>query len=106
VANDDRTGDQVQDQDPLGKKLDYLTDLFRRRLVQDTESAKTFDALYQELTAARSAIEGMLVMPLARRMFLLIDRLDQEGSEFGRTVADELADALLSGFHAGRGRFC
>jgi molecular chaperone GrpE (heat shock protein) len=94
VANEDRTGDQVQDQDPLGKKLDYLTDLFRRRLVQDTESAKTFDALYQELTAARSAIEGMLVMPLARRMFLLIDRLDQEGSEFGRTVADELAEML------------
>ena len=27
-------------------------------------------------------------------MFLLIDRLDQEGSEFGRTVADELAEML------------
>jgi molecular chaperone GrpE (heat shock protein) len=86
-------------QESLASRLDYLTDLFRRRLSQDRESARAFDALYQELTAARSAIEGMLVMPLARRMFLLIDRLDQDGSEFAQTVADELAEMLyVQGF--------
>jgi molecular chaperone GrpE (heat shock protein) len=94
VGNDDRSECRCQDQESLERKVDYLTDLFRRRLSEDKESARAFDALFQELTAARSAIEGMLVMPLARRMFLLIDRLDQDGSEFAQMVVDELAEML------------
>lgn len=92
-------GETGGDEESIGRKLDYLTDLFVRRLAQSKESARAFDALYAELKVARATIDGMLLMPLARRMFMLIDRLDQEGTDFAETVCDELAEMLhLHGF--------
>jgi molecular chaperone GrpE (heat shock protein) len=87
-------------QQSLTERMDYLEALFKRRLDLNRESTRAFDALYQELAAARAAVDGLLIMPLARRIFMLIDRLDQEeDSQLAESIADELAEMLyVQGF--------
>jgi molecular chaperone GrpE len=81
------------------ERLDQLVDLFRRRLLDDREKARQFDALYEELRAARALVAGEVLIPLVRQILLVLDRLDNEGSDFAQSVADELVEALrLHGF--------
>jgi molecular chaperone GrpE len=80
--------------DPIATQLEDLTDLFRRRLLDDREKQRAFDALYAELQQARKITEGEWLRPIARRLFGVIDRLDAESSDFSTSIAEELI-ALL-----------
>jgi molecular chaperone GrpE (heat shock protein) len=76
------------------QRLAELTDLFRRRLYDDREKQRAFDALYRELGQARALADGQYLMPLARRLINVIDRLSADSGELAGSVAEELADIL------------
>jgi molecular chaperone GrpE len=78
------------------RRLDELTDLFRRRLVEDREKQRAFEALYQELAQARAIADGEYLMPLIRRLIGVIDRLGRASGEVAQSVVEELADVLAS----------
>lgn len=87
--------------DPVVARIDELTSLFRRRLLEDREKARAFDALYTELVETRAAASGEIVLPLVRRLIVLVDRLDtaqldpaRETSELAHSVTAELCEAL------------
>jgi molecular chaperone GrpE (heat shock protein) len=81
-------------QQEIARRLDELADLFRRRLVEDREKQKAFDALYRELTQARAIADGQYLVPLVRRLINVIDRLRETPGEFAPSIADELTDIL------------
>ncbi len=78
----------------LSGQIVELTDLFRRRLLDDREKQRAFDALYEELTRVRAMAEGELALPLARRVFHVIDRLDATPGDLAESLTEELVDAL------------
>jgi molecular chaperone GrpE (heat shock protein) len=78
----------------VARRLDELTDLFRRRLLDDREKQRAFDALYRELAQARALAEGQHLVPLIRRLINVIDRLSTDPGELATSVAEELADIL------------
>jgi molecular chaperone GrpE (heat shock protein) len=100
VADQDATAVSADDTAlETARNVAELTDLVRRRLLDDGEKQRTFDALYGELTKARALADGQYLIPLVRRLITVIDRLDglcgQTGSgELFESVADELTDIL------------
>jgi molecular chaperone GrpE len=81
-------------QQELARRLDELGDLFRRRLVEDREKQKAFDALYRELSQSRALADGQYLVPLARRLINVVDRLRQTPGDFAPSIADELTEIL------------
>ena len=78
----------------VAESIEGLTDLFRRRLLDDREKARAFDLLYEELRTARGLIEGEVVLPLARRLFAVIDRIEHADDDLVASVRDELVGSL------------
>jgi molecular chaperone GrpE len=76
------------------QRLDELTDLFRRRLIDDKEKQRAFDALYRELAQSRALADGQYLVPLVRRLINVIDRLTADSGELAGSVAEELTDIL------------
>jgi molecular chaperone GrpE len=74
--------------------LEELTNLFRRRLVDDREKQRAFEALYRELAQARALADGEYLMPLIRRLINVIDRITAGSGELAKSVAEELIDIL------------
>lgn len=95
VAGTDATGGQRESE--VGAQLEELADLFRRRLLDDRDKRRAFNALYERLEAAEEAARGEQIVPLARELILLIDRIDQQddgASTLPASVRDELIEAL------------
>lgn len=80
----------------LAARLDDLTDLFTRRLLDDKDKKRAFDSLYERLERAERAVEGELVLPILRQLLLVVDRLDgYEGDEpLVGSVQEELLEVL------------
>lgn len=80
----------------LSTRLDELTDLFRRRLLDDKEKKRAFDALYDRLERAERELEAEAILPLVRDLLLLVDRLDahDDGDPFVVSIAAELLESL------------
>lgn len=76
------------------QRLDELTNLFRQRLIDDTEKKRAFDALYRELAQARALADGQYLMPLVRRLINVIDRVIAGPGDLAKSVAEELTDIL------------
>ncbi len=91
VIEDDIASDSQQ---ATAKRLDELTNLFRQRLIDDSEKKRAFDALYRELARARALVDGQYLMPLIRRLIDVIDRVAAGPGELAKSVADELTDIL------------
>jgi molecular chaperone GrpE len=83
-------------QQDLVRKLDELNDLFRRRLVEDREKQKAFDALYRELNQSRAIADGQYLVPLIRRLINVVDRLRDSPGDFAPSIADELTEILAT----------
>jgi len=76
------------------QRLEELTDLFRRRLIDDREKQRAFDALYRELAQARALADGQYLIPIVRRLINVIDRLAADSGDLAQSVAEELIDIL------------
>ena len=94
-ASDDRTdSDGIEG---LLDKLDELTDLFRRRLVDDKDKRRLIDSIQRELEVAKRGPFFEIQFPLVRSLFSVIDRVDAyEGpdADFVSSVGEELVEAL------------
>jgi molecular chaperone GrpE (heat shock protein) len=89
-----RTDSQRTDAQRTERRLDELTDLFRRRLIDDREKQRAFDALYRELAQARAVADGQYLVPLVRRLINVMDRLAADAGELAGSVVAELTDIL------------
>lgn len=80
----------------LGAKLDELTDLFRRRLLEDKSKQRAFDELYEQLQFARSGLTDQFMTPLVKEVLLVCDRIETsaEGSPVLWSVLDELLEVF------------
>jgi molecular chaperone GrpE len=81
----------------VAERLDELTDLFRRRLLDDRDKRRAIDALEQRLEELEPLARGEAAVPLAREMLPLVDRLDgYDGPDASvvSSVVDELLVAL------------
>ena len=92
MSIDDFSGETIAS---LISQIQSLNDLFARRLLDDREKAKSFDVLYKELEVSRSFAEGEVLLPLIRRLIVLLDRVNQEESEFSRSIEAEIVEALF-----------
>jgi molecular chaperone GrpE (heat shock protein) len=92
--------------DPIMMKLDYLQNLFRRRLNEDTATKMAVQELHDRLQKAQAVTEMRFLMPLAQRLFQVVDRLDmvvtdaadgkpqESPAELATSIADEIVDIL------------
>ena len=83
--------------DEVVRRLDELTDLFKRRLLDDRQKRATIEALRQDLDTAHRGLAADYLLPLVRGLALVVDRLDRyEGAdtEFAGSVRAELVDLL------------
>ena len=86
------------------RRLDELTNLFRRRLLDDREKRQTIDLLRAQLEESERARAVEALRPLVTRLAQVVDRLEAEGpfgSDLFQSIAEELRDVLASiGVHA------
>lgn len=94
--SDHRPGDSLEDRlVAIENGLAQLTDLFRRRLYEDRDKKRAFDALYGQLETMQRALRGEFDLPLLREVFLVIDRLDGQGDvDFVESLRSELMEIL------------
>lgn len=80
----------------ISSQLEYLTDLFQRRLSNDRSRSKAVELLNERLEMSERAAAGFQQLPIATELFLLVDRLDAsaEGHAFIESVRDELLEVL------------
>lgn len=93
----DRGGGERADE--VARRLDELTDLFTRRLLDDRAKRETIDALREELEHSRAGLAAEYLLPLVRGLALVVDRLDRyDGPDGGfvTSVRDELLDLLAT----------
>lgn len=69
------------------QRLDELTDLFRRRLLQDRAQARAVEVL-------RAQVDDLRLAPLCRELILLLDRIDASEDDFARSLGEELEEIL------------
>ena len=87
----------MSDEDEIVRRLDELTDLFTRRLLDDRAKRETIDALRDELERSRAGLAAEYLLPLVRGLALVVDRLDRYDGpdvDFVASVRAELLDVL------------
>lgn len=77
-------------------KIDDLTDLFRRRLLEDKAKQRAFDELYEQLQFARSGLTDQFMTPLVKEVLMVCDRIEAaaDGSSVLWSVLDELLEVF------------
>jgi molecular chaperone GrpE len=83
--------------DPVLDAVESLSDLFRRRLLDDKDKRRAFDVLYEQVEHARSQVDGTLLRPLVMDCIRVIDRLDRyrgDDRDFVKSLAAELLESL------------
>lgn len=88
-------------------RLNYLEDLFKRRLQEDTATKMAVQELHDRLQQAQAVTELRFLMPLVQRLFHVVDRLDtvvadatdgklprESPADLAVSVADEIVDIL------------
>lgn len=83
--------------DPVLEAVESLSDLFRRRLLDDKDKRRAFDVLYEQVEHAKEQVDGTLLRPLAMDCIRVIDRLDHyrgDDRDFVRSLTAELLESL------------
>lgn len=78
-------------------RLDELTDLFRRRLLDDKDKRRLIDDAHERLRAAEVGPFRQFLHPVVTGLALVVDRLDAyQGADpdFAASIRDELVDLL------------
>lgn len=79
----------------ISAQLGSLSDLFRRRLVDDKDKRRMLDELVQELDDAREERLAAAVLPLYREILLVVDRAWGMNEDNAGSLGDELVEILL-----------
>lgn len=80
----------------LETQLNELTDLFRRRLLEDKVKQRAFDELYDQLQFARTGLSEQFMTPLVREVLMVCDRIEEAADT--STVMGSVRDELLEVF--------
>lgn len=97
---DDDSLSAPPDEDALGRieqQLSELTDLFRRRLLDDRDKRRLIDAATERAKDAETGPFRQYLHPLVVGVALVVDRLDAYAGDdphFVASVREELLDAL------------
>jgi molecular chaperone GrpE (heat shock protein) len=78
-------------------RLDELTDLFKRRLLDDKDKRRLIDDAHERLRAAEVGPFRQLLQPVVTGLALVVDRLDAyhgADPDFAASIRDELLDLL------------
>lgn len=78
-------------------RLDELTDLFRRRLLDDKDKRRLIDEAHEHFRAAGAGPFRQFLHPMVAGLALVVDRLDAyQGADpdFAGSIRDELLDVL------------
>lgn len=89
--------DELDPHTELVGRLDELTDLFRRRLLDDKEKRRALDLLHERVLVSEGLVSGSFLEPMIVDLALLFDRLDAYDGEDGgfvSSVVAELEEAL------------
>jgi molecular chaperone GrpE (heat shock protein) len=78
--------------DQILERLDHLTDLFRRRLLDDKVKAQTIS----ELTAQ---LDGLRLTPLCREFIMLLERIEANGIDDQDDLMQSVSDEILAILH-------
>lgn len=90
----------VRDIADLKLRVEELTDLFRRRLLDDRDKARTVATLQSELEYAREGIRKQVIEPIIRQLILVLDRIDRHrlangsNTTFEASIAEEILEIL------------
>lgn len=80
------------------EQLAQLTDLFRRRLLDDRRHRQVLETQQVRIDQLQAELAGDVLVPLLRSLRLVIDRAraqtDPDG--FGRSIAEEVIEALAA----------
>lgn len=80
----------------LAEQLDSLTDLFKRRLLDDRTKQAALEDLQHRLTRAEESASALALKPLVDALALVIERVRATGREDDLYVGDELEYVLES----------
>lgn len=82
--------------DSVAEQLSALTDLFRRRLLDDRTKQATIEDLQARLGQAESEQAAESLRPLVTRVALVIERLESTppSTELNESIVEELHDLL------------
>ncbi|WP_250281896.1 nucleotide exchange factor GrpE [Frankia sp. CiP1_Cm_nod2] len=82
----------------LSERLDGLTDLFKRRLLDDRDKRAVIEELQARLRQAEEARAAESLRPLVTRIALLVERLETTDAteDLRGSVIEELKDVLES----------
>lgn len=80
----------------LSEQIEGLTDLFRRRLLEDRTKHATIDDLKARLARAEKALAAESLRPFVTRVALLVERLQSAPptEDLRASVIEELTDVL------------
>lgn len=82
----------------LGERLDGLTDLFRRRLLEDRSKQAVIEDLQTRLTDAEKAVAAGALRPVVDGLALAIERVAGAGAsaDLCGSIVDELEEVIAS----------
>lgn len=82
----------------LSERLDDLTDLFKRRLLDDRAKQAVIDDLQVRLTAAEKALSAAALKPVVDNLALAIDRIGhaEPTADLRDSIAEELEAVIES----------
>ncbi|HMR47754.1 MAG TPA: nucleotide exchange factor GrpE [Arachnia sp.] len=85
-------------QTDVSAQLEQLTDLFRRRLLDDKVLRQALETQQAQLERMRSELSGDHLVPLLKALRLVVDRArDQDDAAgFGKSIAEEIIEGLAS----------
>lgn len=76
------------------RRLDELTDLFRRRMLDDRSKTEFLQELQERARTDDRVIVGRLLRPLTLRLLGMVDRIDNAGGP-PNPLAESVVDELL-----------
>jgi len=83
--------------DPVSEQLAQLTDLFRRRLLEDRNQRQLIAEQQERIARLESDLSGERLIPLLRGLRLVVGRARAHGEDgFGESIAEEILEALVA----------
>lgn len=83
--------------DPVSEQLAQLSDLFRRRLLEDRNQRQLIAEQQERIARLESDLTGERLIPLLRGLRLVVGRARAHGEDsFGESIAEEILEALVA----------
>jgi len=95
-ANQDNSAVEAAGVSLLAQEISQLRDLFQRRLMDDKQRNRLYDAVLEQNAALNKQLENRALDSFAKEILLICDRIEAYGSDsdFVNSILDELLEVL------------